>query len=612
VGTGSKTLVCERARGRAVRHFNVSCIARAAGAVLGTLLASAPLAASAQSPGTSTQEWAPGRILVMPRAGLPDTELDKVVRVHGGKARRVGQSQLHIVDLPPTASEKAVVERLAHNPHLKFAELDMRVQPSAVTNDPYLGSEWHLDKIGASAAWDFTHGAGVTIAVLDTGVDASHPDLSGRIVPGWNFYNNSSNTADVKGHGTWVSGVAAATNNNGLGIASVAGQARIMPIRISDSSGVGYWSMIAQGITYAADHGARIANVSYDKLLMSSAIVSAANYMKSKGGLVVVAAGNSGANENLTPSTSMISVSATDSNDLKTSFSSYGSYVSLAAPGINIYCTTPGGGYSQCLGTSFASPVVAGTAALMMSVNPRLTGAQVESLLFSTAVDLGANGRDIYFGHGRVNAAAAVKAAVGTTLTADTQDPSVTISAPYANSSVSGIVPVNLSASDNVGVTKVELRVNGALAATDTASPFAFSWDSTKSANGMATFTAVAYDAAGNSTTSAPVAVNVANTTATAPTTDTTAPVVNIVSPGSGQLKRKGGVTISTSASDNLGEAGITQSLYIDDVLQTKVIGGSLSYSWNVGKVSPGSHTIKVVAVDKSNNASSASMVVSK
>src|SRR6185369_1486867 len=151
-----------------------------------------------------------------------------------------------------------------------------------------------------------------------------------------------------------------------------------------------------------------------------------------------------------------------------------------------------GGGYSTAWGTSFSSPIVAATVALMMSANPKLSSTQIESLLYSTATDLGAPGRDIYYGYGRVNAAAAVQAALGATTTVDTQPPTASISAPGSSVTVSGLVPVSVSANDNVGVTKVELRVNGWAVATDTMAPYGFSWDSTTVANGMATLSAVA------------------------------------------------------------------------------------------------------------------------
>ena len=567
----------------------------------------APSASATPPAAAGVEQYARGRILVMPRAGLSASEFAKVLAPHGGRGRKVGQSDLHVVDLPGNGSEKAVVERLLKNPHVKYAELDRLVSPNFVANDPYLGSEWHINKVNAPAAWDVTQGSGIIIAILDSGVDGTHPDLAAQMVPGFNFMDNNTNTADVNGHGTAVAGVAAASTNNGMGVAGVAGQARIMPVRIADANAYAYYSTIAQGITYAADHGARIANCSYGGVAGSAAIQSAAQYMKSKGGLVFVSAGNNGVDENILPTTTMIAVSATDETDNRTSWSSYGNFVSLAAPGIT-YTTSRGGNYDQWMGTSFSSPLAAGVAALMMAAKPSLDSPQVEKLMFSTAVDIGAAGRDIYYGYGRVDASAAVKAAAASVSTVDTQAPAVAISAPLGSSSVSGLVPVNVGATDNVGVARVELKVNGNTVAVDSAAPFAFSWDSAGVANGMASLVAYAYDAAGNVAASSAVSVNVANTV-TLVQKDTTAPNVRIANPLAGKVA--GNVTVSSSADDNSGPAGIRQSIYIDGVLVAKASGSSLAYSWNTRKSARGTHTIQAVAVDAAGNSSSTSVVVS-
>ncbi len=566
-------------------------------------------AAHAAQPQLSNEgPWAKSRIVVMPRAGLSEAELAKLLSVHGGKAQAIGKSGLYIVELPANASETAVAAQLAHNPHLKFAEVDRRVQPTFLPNDPYLGSEWHLQKIGATTAWDASQGAGVTIAILDTGVDGTHPDLSSRMVPGWNFYDNNSNTSDVYGHGTAVAGAAAAIGNNSIGVAGVADQSLIMPIRISDPTGFAYASTVAQALTYAADHGARVANISYDNMAGNSTVQNAAQYMKSKGGLVLVAAGNSGANLNIAATTTLIPVSATDSNDQITSWSSYGSAIALSAPGLNIWTTQSGGSYWACYGTSLASPVAAGVTALVMAAKPSLSNGQVENLLYSTATDLGAAGRDIYYGYGRVNAAAAVQAALGTA-TADTTAPAVSIAAPLGGATVSGLTNVDVSASDNVGVARVELRVNGSLLATDTAAPYGFTWDTSKVANGSASLVATAYDAAGNAKASSPVSVTVSNasTSTTTPTpTDTTAPVVTISNPTAGSTV-SGRVTVTVNASDDSGTANLSQSLYVDGVLKASAVGGKLSFSWNTRSAGNGVHTIQAVAKDAAGNSSTKS-----
>jgi hypothetical protein len=504
--------------------------------------------------------------------------------------------------LPSQASETAVAQQLARNPHLKFAELDRRVPLVLAVNDPYIGSQWHTPKISAPAAWDVTQGNGVVIAILDTGVDGSHPDLSSRMVSGWNFYDNNSNTSDVYGHGTATAGTAAATTNNGTGVAGVAGQARIMPIRISDTSGYGYYSMIAQGITYAADNGARVASISYAALPSSASVQSAAQYMKSKGGLVVVSAGNYGRDEGFAQTTNMIPVSATDGNDQITSWSSFGAFVAMSAPGAGIWTTARGGGYSAVNGTSFSAPITAGTVALIMAANSGLSGAQAEQVLFSTATDLGATGRDNYYGYGRVNADAAVRAAINaTTSPGDTTAPTASITAPLGGSIVSGLVAVNVNASDNVGVTKVELRVNGSVYATDTSSPFAFSWDSTRVANGTVNLQAVAYDAAGNAGASATTAVTVSNVTPTP--ADTTPPTVAIVSPSNGGTV-SGTVTISASATDNIGVARV--EFWVNNVLTATDTSAPYSFGWNTRKLS-GSQTIVAKAFDAAGNSATSS-----
>src|SRR5574337_724162 len=444
-----------------------------------------------------SEQWAPGRLLVQPKPGLPDSELEKDLLPHGGKSLgKIDGINVHVVQIP-AGSEKAVAALLAKNPHFKFVERDMLVQPAATANDPYFASEWHLSKIGVPTAWDSSTGSGQVIAILDTGIDATHPDLAGKLVSGWNFYDNNADTSDVNGHGTGVAGTAVTLTNNSAGVAGVAPGAMLMPVRIADPNAYAYWSTVAQGLTWAADNGADVANISYVGVSGSSTVQNAAQYMKNKGGLVVVCAGNNGIDEGIAPSSTMISVAATDSNDVKASWSSYGNCVDVAAPGVGIYSTTRGGGYGSWNGTSLASPIVAGTVALIKTANPALAPADVEKVLFSTAVDLGTAGFDSYYGNGRVNAAAAVQAAL-TTTAKDAIAPTVSFASPASGATVKGVASISVNASDNVGVTKVELRANGNLVASDITSPFGFSWDSTTVADGAATLTAYAYDAAGN------------------------------------------------------------------------------------------------------------------
>lgn len=557
----------------------------------------------AQAVAADEAQWVPGRLLVQPRAGLSEAEFDKIIKKQGGK--QVGKIEginVRVIQLPPQASEKAVEALLKNNKHLKFAERDMIVRPEGTANDTYYSSAWHLPKIGATTAWDVTTGDNVVIAVLDSGVDATHPDLAGRLIPGWNFYDNNSNTADVFGHGTLVAGSASANTNNGVGVASVAGNALIMPLRISATDGSASFSNMAKALTWAADKGAHVANISYQSVSGSATVASAAQYMKNKGGVTVVAAGNTGVEQTFAPTDTMISVSATTSSDAVASWSSYGSYVDVAAPGSGIWTTKKGGGYGSANGTSFASPVTAAVIAMMRSVNPVLPPADLEKILISTAVDLGTAGFDKKFGHGRINAAAAVSAAQSAKVS-DTSAPSVGIGAPIAGAKVSGLVAVDVSASDNVGVSRVELFVNGTKFASDTTAPYSFSWDSAAVADGNVSLTAYAYDAAGNF---ASRAVTVAVSNAVPPSepektvADTVAPTASLINPTAGSTLSASKVAVSGAGVDNVGVVALR--LYVDGKLETTVSGSKLSYSLNTRKLSTGTHTIALEAVDAAGN----------
>jgi subtilisin family serine protease len=575
-----------------------------AAAALAAALALGAGGAGAAPPQMSSEgPWAKGRVIVMPKAGLSDQELGRIVGAQGGKATRMGGSRLYVVELPPQVSERAVAAQLAHNPHLKFAELDHAVPASLVPNDPYLGSAWHHTTIASFGAWSTTLGTNVTVAIIDSGIDSAHPDLSGRLVAGWNFFDNNSNTADVFGHGTKVAGGASAATNNGIGVAAVAGESKVMPLRVTDTSGSGYISLISNAIVYAADRGVRVANVSFRNMPGYSSVISAAQYMKDKNGLVFVAAGNTGSDLGHAATSSMIPVAATAKGDVRWSSSSFGKYVMLAAPGVSVYTIARGGGYGAVTGTSIASPVAAGVAALLMSANPGLRSADVEKILFSTAADLGTAGWDPYFGHGRVDASRAMQLALDTkSPTPDTQAPTVAISSPAASATVSGLAVVDVAASDDVGVSKVELWVNGALHSTDASAPFGFSWDTTKVPNGSASLVAKAVDAAGNASASSTVTVNVSN--ASTLVTDTTPPSAAITNPSDGATLGATTLKVVGQGSDNAGVSGLTLELQINGSRVASTKGtGTLEYSWNTRKLKAGTnYTLTLLATDAAGN----------
>ena len=187
---------------------------------------------------TENEKWIKGRILVQPKAGVNDQIIAQALSAHGGKSiSKIASINVHVVEIPSNANEKAVAALLAKNPHFEFAEVDIIVKPNQLTNDTYFPSQWHLPKINAPEAWDSSTGSGVIIAILDSGIDVSHPDLASRIVPGYNFYDNNSNITDTFGHGTMCAGTAAAIGNNSVGTAGVAWNSQIMPIKVTDVNG---------------------------------------------------------------------------------------------------------------------------------------------------------------------------------------------------------------------------------------------------------------------------------------------------------------------------------------------------------------------------------------
>lgn len=369
--------------------------------------------------------------------------LDAAMARHSLKIEKVlrnGKTKLAKVSKASALSEEELAAEIQATGAVEFAEPDYRVAPTLMPNDPSFGSQWHHAKIGSAQAWDrVTGSAGVKVAVCDSGFDTSHPDLAANFVlPGINTADNSTNVGPNQGHGTKVAGTVAAVGNNGLGVSGMAWKLQILPGRITnDPAGYAYYSDMSECINWGANQGAKVVNLSYGGC-ESATIDSAARYLRSKGGLLFMSAGNDGREMTGTDFTSFVIVGATDSGDNKTSWSNWGGNVDLVAPGSGILTTSDGGGYASVSGTSFSSPVTAGAAALLFSVNPGFTPDQVESMLFSTTKDLGAVGDDSVYGHGRLDVAAAVMKAVGV---AGNIAPSPVISA----TPMTGTAPVSVS-----------------------------------------------------------------------------------------------------------------------------------------------------------------------
>jgi len=316
----------------------------------------------------------------------------------------------------PAAASAALQAALRKNPQVDFIEPNFTGSADVVPNDPSYSSQWHLPKINAPAAWNGSTGSQRNyIAIIDSGIDQLHADLSMRVGSGYNFLSNNYNTQDtgaLGGHGTAVSGAAAAMTNNSVGVAGVDWETIIMPLVVLNASNVATAADVAEAVNYAADHGAKIINISLGFTTYSSTLQTAVNYAYGLGSMIVASAGNSNSDALHYPASmsNVIAVGATDQSDVKASFSNYGSWLDVVAPGVTILTTKLAGGYWNTQGTSLAAPLVSGLLSIMWGKNNTISQANMEKWLKNCAVDLGAAGFDNTYGYGRINAQCSVEA----------------------------------------------------------------------------------------------------------------------------------------------------------------------------------------------------------
>lgn len=456
--------------------------------------------------------WVPGRILVTPRIGLPEKEFySSLSRRCKGPSRkgRLKNADIHTIELRNGDDELTALERLKNDSSIKFAELDIAVPLDVDPDDPGYKDSYALPLIGAPDAWSHTDGAGITIAILDTGIDLNHPDLVDNIVDGFNVLDNNNDVKDDNGHGTKTAGVVAAVAGNKIGSLGIAPKSKIMPIKIAGSDGYALFSAMAEGLMWAADNGARIANLSYSGAAGSLTVQRAASYFRSKGGIVVVSAGNTGTRTPYPSHQALVVVSATDKSDRMASWSSYGPSVDLCAPGVSIYTTQKGGKYGKVSGTSFSAPIVAGSIALIMSKNPDLNPDKTEAVLYGNVKKLGTESEAEKFGRGRVDIGAAITAIVEKGK--DTMPPEVTITSPVKGGVVSGTVFIDVEASGDREIARVELYIDDKFIGSDAQAPYKFAWESWGITYSAITIYAKAFDEAGNFSISDPVTVEVGN-----------------------------------------------------------------------------------------------------
>lgn len=339
-------------------------------------------------------------------------------------------------------SSEELVRQFSQDPNVEFAQpnywisIAQNIAPaprnnsySRVTtpNDPLYPQQWHLPHVGAQEAWGATMGnKDLLVAVVDTGVDYNHPDLKANTIKGKDFTKESPDgldPIDSFGHGTHVAGIIAAVINNGEGVTGVAPHVKILAVKVLGAKGGGSLFAIAGGIKHSVDMGAKIVNLSLGGPAVPDLISSAVGYWATKKGVLLIAAAGNSNSAVGTPARIddyYMAVAASDRNNKRAKFSCYGKELSISAPGVEIMATTPtykvplnDYGYPQnyafLQGTSMATPLVAGIAALVWSRHPEWTAQQVRQHLEKTAMDVGAPGKDNESGFGIVNAAAALR-----------------------------------------------------------------------------------------------------------------------------------------------------------------------------------------------------------
>lgn len=348
------------------------------------------------------------------------------VRQLGGLGVQVGNV--------PSSKLNATLEKLRRDSNVFYAEPAYKVkafdlpseQPfdgllaeAIKINDPLYRQQYAPQITRAPEAWARSTGRGVTVAIVDTGIDTGHPDLKGNLVPGYNSLTRNSNARDDNGHGTHCAGITGAMAGNNEGITGIAPGAKLMPIKVLAADGGGSDASVAEGIVWAVDRGAKVVSLSLGGPGESRVMRDAVNYALGKGAVVVAAMGNDGTNDQSFPAAypGVIAVGASDAADKIADFSQWGNWITVAAPGVNIMSTLPTYRvdglplrYGSMDGTSMATPAVAGLAALLKSVHASATPAQVKARIEQTADKVGGQrGFNPYFGHGRINAAAAMR-----------------------------------------------------------------------------------------------------------------------------------------------------------------------------------------------------------
>ncbi len=447
-----------RLRALALRH--VLCSSAILMIVPSSLLAQAPAARAVQYTAVPGDHEFSGRLIVRPiqpqhwqAAGLSEQQIEQrrqeaLAALHDYPlVEYVWQTDEFIVSLPQGQTENDAANALLATGQFQYAEPDWIVYPLDCPNDALFNSQWHHVNMDSCAGWDIhTGNPTVTVGICDTGIRTTHQDFQLHRLEGYNavdrvWESQGGNIGPIHPHGTMTTGCAAANGNNGVGISGTGWNLSHRMLRVSNSTGgSASMSTLQHAARTAVENGDRVASVSYSGVDTSSNL-STATYIRSIGGLLVWAAGND--NRNLTygnrDNDDIIVVGATDINDNKASFSAYGQFVDLVAPGVSVFTTDSGSDsdYASVSGTSFATPLTAGLAALIWSADPSLAPDDVEAILKGGVDDLGSSGVDNTYGYGRIN----VNGSLGLVGGGGNQPPVASLSA----NPLSGDAPLNVS-----------------------------------------------------------------------------------------------------------------------------------------------------------------------
>jgi len=400
-----------------------------------------PIAVLAQTnePEPGLKKSVEDEVIVKFKPQVPESSKVNIIKSKDAEVKKpLVDSDSQLIQVNETAGVDKTVNELKNQPEVQYVERNQLVKAEMIPNDPLYHYQWDMTQINMPSAWDITTGQGAVVAVVDTGVSYENysnfhrlSDLAAtHFTGGWNFIANNAHPDDDNGHGSHVAGTIAQSTNNGRGVAGIAYGATIMPVKVLSGSGWGTTSGVADGIRWAADHGAKVINLSLGSDYPSKAMEDAVNYARNQKNVVVVAAaGNSSRNSLIYPAAynSVISVAATDYNKNLTWYSQYGSGLDISAPGGDtgvdkngdhladgILQQTIGShdptteGYYLYQGTSMATPHVSGVATLLISQGVN-SASDVYQILTSTAKDLGTPGYDTRYGYGLLDAAAAVE-----------------------------------------------------------------------------------------------------------------------------------------------------------------------------------------------------------